>query len=168
MISNALIPYKTFNACSVACIPGGTFVHPNNKDGFSSQWLYAYYGEGSVQCINGNSLHISKALDGALHELPIDDFLNKELTVTGGSTVFHYIAINPVPSTRRFNAELINETTQRSITGFEKETVIFCLEGKIVCNDVEIDTWKFASIENNKSINLTVPQNSVALLLTER
>lgn len=168
MISNSLIPYKTFNACSIACIPNGFFVHPNNKEGSVSQWVYVYYGDGLIECTNGKSMHISKELHGVLHEIPIDDFLNTQLTVTGGNNGFHYIAINPIPTTKRFNAEVINETTQRSITGFEKETIIFCLEGKIQCNGVEIDTWKFASIENNKTVSLTVPQNSVALLLTER
>lgn len=98
----------------------------------------------------------------------IENLYGDKVEVSDITSTLSWLSINPINPNQRFDAELLRENTTKSITGTDKRIYVVCIDGKITCNDKELDTLKYVRIPEEKTIEITVPEKSAAIIVTAR
>lgn len=163
MISQTMLIARKFNVCIAANIPNGYFKHMNDESGIASSWLYFFTGDGYIETDEGI---VENFQTKGLYD--ISQYKGKVLHCHANNDGYFHAAFNFKPLTREVNAELLNSPVNRTVVGTSVFQAIFCLEGKITCNNIEVDTWKFAEIPNGKQVEIIVPDGAVAVLFKEK
>lgn len=162
MITYKTTPCRGFVMCVGSGLQNDVFQQDNQGDGIAIQYAYAYKGHGTVT--NGV---LSDVLPGK-ELLNLDKYMGTQVTFTMLGDPTMWIAINPVPDTARFDAELHKGPTSLTVSGADKRKSVVCLEGEITCNDVGVQALKYVSVKNGTDVTVQVPQDAVALVLTVR
>ena len=150
---------KGFSLCFGKMDAGDSFVHPNANTAGVNQAVYLYSG------------NISAVSNGQTIELLADQFVdtsgfaNNAITYTAGENGAKWLAINPFPETKKYSISLVTTGTS-DIVGSDKETAIICIRGNITCNAANLTPLQYTRVLNNKTITLTVPEGSVAAVIT--
>lgn len=161
MITQNTITCRGFVLCTGVMTKGESFIHNNTGDGVVSQVVYIFSGSANVS---------KDAQSILLSEDQITDIssLGESITYTAGNAGATWVAINPTPATKRFTTQLINTEQTLSITGSNKETFILCVEGVITCEGKQLGSLQYVRVLDGKIVNVTIPTNSVAIILTEQ
>lgn len=154
---------RGFVTCAGSITPKDGFLHANNADGVTNQWVYMFSGNVKATAQNGDVIDL---LDGTLTDM--SPWSNMSVSYDDVESGAQYIAINPVPNTRKYNAELLKGPVQKTITGTSKLTNIVGLEHTITCNNIPLKSRQFATVSEGKEVTIDVPENSVAVILTEQ
>lgn len=161
MISYKTTPCRGFVLCVGSGLQNDVFVQPNKGDGVAIQYAYAYKGHGTVT--NGA---MSDTLPGK-QLLDLTKYMGKEFTFTLLGDPTMWIAINPVPDTARFDAELL-PSGAHTVRGVDKRRYVLCLEGAIQCNGNPVEATKYVVLRNDSTVAVNVPQGAAAVVLTTR
>lgn len=163
-------PGSKFVLCMGALEPGDSHVHSNFGNGVFSQHVYITSGQqGTVS--NG-----TKTLPLVLHQhTDISEFYGEVITYTNTSDITgSWIAINPLPDTKRFSCKLLDGTMNETLPAIDNDRYIVCVRGSIICNGVEIicnnsklDLDSYGRVRKGKEINIIIEEGSAAFLLEE-
>lgn len=85
---------------------------------------------------------------------------------TSGEKGAGWLCINPVPTDKLFDCDLILGGTSKTITGDGKEHIIMCAKGSITINDKTFSQFNYARVLEGKTANIVVPSDSEAIYLT--
>jgi hypothetical protein len=141
---------------------GESFIHSNTGDGAVNQAVYIFSGDiTAVQNEQNISLNENELTD-------ISSLKNKPIQYTAGNAGATWVAINPAPATKRFNTQLINTEQTLSVTGSNKETFVLCIEGVITCEGKQLGSLQYVRVLDGRTVSVSVPNNSVAVILTEQ
>jgi len=163
MIIMDSITGRGFVTCAGAVSPNDGFLHPNNANGVTNQWAYMLSGNLCATAENGDVIEL---LEGTLTDM--SPWANMKISYDDKGTGAQYFAINPVPNTLRYDAELLRGPLKKTIVGTSKLTNIVGLEHVITCNNIPLKSRQFATVSEGKEVVIDVPENSVALIITEK
>jgi hypothetical protein len=153
---------RGFVTCAGALTAKDGFVHPNNSNGVTNQWVYMFTGSLRAVVENGDVVILPE------RELTdMSPWANMTITYTDEGTGAQYVAINPVPNTRRYTAELLRGPVQKTVVGTEKLMNIVGLENVSMCNDKPLHSRHFATVPAGKEVLIDVPEGAVAAVFTE-
>ena len=152
-----------FTLCGGQRDPYAVITHPNSGNRSQSQFIYPFEGTATL------------VADGIPSMQMVTGLLNDMSHFGGHNTVVHFgpaggrwIAINPSPETKLYDAILLKDGQSTTVTGTQKECVALTLQGSSVCNTTEIPEMQFASITEGKQVTVTAQAGSVVVILTER
>lgn len=154
---------RGFVLCTSAISPNDYYVLDNAGTGKVIQFLYLISGGGTLVFNDGSSMQV-------------DQDIIYDLSQYAGTPIKYWadgrgaigMAIDPVPSDKRFNHELVKGETNKTIVGTANECIILCLEGTITCNGIELKSTQYAPITEGKTVNVSVPANAAMVILTAR
>lgn len=163
-VSQSMYRNKLFNTCTLACIPNGEYVHPNKVAGLATHYIYII--NGSLTVSNNKGEQLFELNKGDMKD--VSPYIGTELILNAGPNGWHHVAFNFLPKEKRMNVEMIHGPQTRNIVGSEKEQSIFCIEGELYCDDKKVDIWKSASIPQERTVSVTIPEGSLAAFFTEK
>lgn len=134
----------------------------NSGDGTSFQLVY--FAAGSAQIEMNHDLITVQA--GQIYDF--EKYMGFPCAGKAGEDSVFWVAINPDPFTKRFDHQLIRGGEALLVVGDDKERVLVALVGAIKANGKTIRESNFASIKNGQQVNVQVPEDSVAIVLTTR
>jgi hypothetical protein len=154
---------RGFVLCTSGITPNDGFVLQNSGQGQEAQFVYINNGGGFLRFANGDVLPVDA---GNIYD--ISQYVGTPVRYEADDRGAHGLAIDPVPSGKRYDYELVKGETTRTVVGTNTEQKILCLDGTIVCNDIELKSTQYAPVVNGKTVNVTVPANAVMVILTAR
>lgn len=161
MITQNSTVCRGFVLCSGVMTKGESFIHSNIGDGSVNQAVYIFSGSANVS----KDTQSIPLLDNQLVDL---SSLGEGITYTAGDSGVTWVAINPTPAIKRFTTQLINTEQTLSVTGSNKETFVLCIEGAITCNARQLGSLQYVRILDGVTVSVSVPNNSVMVILTEQ
>jgi hypothetical protein len=158
MLNN--IPCRGFVLCVGYLSPNESLLHSNNKDGDTNQSLYTYSG-------GGFAASEGKSTKTVLQKVVTDlsDFMGSQIHYTAGEEGAAWVALNPIPATKRYETQLVSGGSVVEVMADGAECAIICLLGGINVEGKEITAQSYARVLPTKIVTLEVPQNSVALII---
>jgi hypothetical protein len=162
MIVQNSISCRGFSICYGTMTPNENLVCSNITDGFFNQWIYLYNDSALA---GTESSQTTQLLQGEL--VDVSQYAGEPIKYVAGDNGATWLGINPIPTTKRYNARLIKGSTAETVNPSDKETFIVCVDGIITCNGVQLKPMQYARIVNaSKTFELS--QNGVAIICTER
>jgi hypothetical protein len=142
--------------------PNEILVHSNIADGYFNQWNYVYSGSSIAESEAGQRTELA---EGTL--VDVSQYAGAPVKYVAGNTGVTWLSINPIPTSKRYNARLIKGATTETINPSGKETFIVCVAGILTCNGVQLKPTQYARIvSTSKTFDLN--QSGVAIICTER
>lgn len=154
------IPCRGFVLCVGYLSPNQSFVHKNNLDGDFNQTLYTYSGGGFAASEGKPTKTVIK---NVLTDL--SDFAGTPIRYTAGEEGAAWIALNPVPLTKRYSTQLVLGGSTVEVMSDGVECAVICLLGSVNVGNKIIAAQSYARVLPSKTISIEVPQNSVALVI---
>jgi hypothetical protein len=154
---------RGFVLCTSGITPNDGFVLENSGQGKEAQFVYINNGGGFLRFANGDVLPVDA---GNIYD--ISQYVGTPVRYEADGRGAHGMAIDPVPSSKKFDHELVKGEATRSIVGTSNECLVLCLDGTITCNDIELKSTQYAPVRNGKTVNVSVPANAVMVILTAR
>ena len=162
MIIQNGIACRGFAICHGTMTANEILTNPNVNDGSFNQLVYLYSGSALAGSENSQTTEL---IAGDL--VDVSQYANAPIKYVSGNNGATWIGINPIPSTKRYDARLIKGAITETINSSDKETFIVCVDGIVTCNGVELKPTQYARIvSDNKTFNLS--ENGVAIICTER
>jgi hypothetical protein len=159
MIFQDALVCRGFILCYGSFVPNEIMSHPNTGDGIATQAAYLYFGNVTASQ-NGTDIEM---LAGKVNDL--SPFINAPCESKAGALGAAWLAINPTPSTKKYDIT-IAPIGNSVVTSSSLDCVVLCVDGAINCNEKTINKMQYTRVLNNTSVNLTVSDNSVALIMT--
>jgi hypothetical protein len=157
------ITCRGFILCTSGITPNDGFVLANAGQGKEVQFVYINSGGGCFRFANGDVLPFE---GGNIYD--ISQYVGTPVRYEADERGAHGMAIDPVPNDKRYDYELVKGEATRTVVGENREQKILCLDGTIVCNDIELKSTQYAPVVNGKTVNVSVPANAVMVILTAR
>ena len=145
----------TFELCTGSIEPGEKFYNPNAKAGDLNQFVYLFSGDAVA---NDTPIYLG------LNDVSL--LAGKKILYVGGPNGASWVCVNPTPTSNRFSAEVLQNTTV-TITADGKNKTIVPVLNTATANGKEILTMGHAKVPADKVVELVVPENSVCLVLTQ-
>lgn len=164
MILTKLIDLGFANLCIVSATAGHTATFSNSGEGAQTQFSYIVTGQGTVG--PENNVAPLLAMTGKVTDM--EHLMGSPLVGKAGDETLTWVSINPKPSNKRYDYQIISGGESVTITGTDAECALVSLLGGCTTNDKSIGEHKFARIPSGQSVDVQVPQNSVAVFLISR
>lgn len=162
MIVQNGIPCRGFSICYGTMTPNEFLICENNTDGFFNQWIYLYNGSAMAGTESSQTTELTA---GTL--VDVSQYSGAPIKYVAGNNGATWLGINPIPTTKRYDARLIKGAITETINPSDKETFIVCVDGILICNGVQLKPTQYARImSSSKTFDLN--QNGVAIICTER
>lgn len=169
MILNNAINAGGFIYCMAYFGPNETVVYQNIGHGHYHQYFYIV--EGSATAIikdteHGEPVEINNTKQpGTL----INQKHNrgKWTSLVTKDESISFIFFNPIPDTRDLKVEILKGSGTHTITADEIRKTIVCITGPIQANDKGLDSLQHAKIYPGKTVELTLPENTVCAIVSE-
>ena len=162
MIVQNSISCRGFSICYGTMTLNESLLCSNITDGFFNQWIYLYNGSALA---GTESSQTTQLLQGELVE--VSQYAGAPIKYVAGNNGATWIGINPIPTSKRYDAKLIKGPTTETINPSGKETFIMCIDGIITCNGAQLNPTQYARVVNN-SKTFDLNQNGIAIICTER
>jgi hypothetical protein len=159
MILNTLL-CRGFALCTGYLAPNEILKNTNKAATELNQAVYVILGNATAASENKQSILLN-----ARQLADVSDFAGQEITHTAGSDGVAWVAVNPIPETKRYQTQLVSGGDTVEVTADGAECAIVCLVGSIDVNGKQIAALEYARVLPTKIVTLEVPQNSVALIL---
>lgn len=168
MILNNSVNAGNFIYCMAYFGPNETNSYYNIGHGHYHQCIYIVDGQGTG-CIKDESGNVlaqdNTNRQGQLIDLSMTKGYFHETTTTNtGLTV---VMFNPIPDTRILDVEILKGASSHTITATDKRKTLVCITGPIQANDKELVTLQHAKIFPGKTVELTLPENTVCAVVSE-
>lgn len=169
MILNNAINAGGFIYCMTYLGPNESIVYQNIGHGHYHQYFYIV--EGSATAIikdteHGEPVEINSTKQpGTL----VDQRHNygKWTNVITKDESISLIFFNPIPDTRDLKVEILKGSGTYTITADETRKTIVCITGPIQANDKSLVSLQHAKIYPGKTVELTIPENTVCAIVGE-
>lgn len=162
MIIQNGIPCRGFSICHGTMTPNEYLISSNTTDGFFNQWIYLYSGSAMA---GTESSQTTVLKEGSL--VDVSEYANAPIKYVAGNNGATWLGINPIPTTKRFDAKLIKGFVTETIEPSNKQTFILCIEGIVTCDGVDLKPTQYARILS-KSKTFNLKENSIAIICTEK
>jgi hypothetical protein len=159
MIFQSSLVCRGFTLCYGSYVPNETMSHPNTGNGIANQAAYLYFGNVTASQ-NGTNIEM---LAGQVNDL--SSFIDAPTEFKAGDSGAAWLAINPTPSTKKYDIT-VAPIGNSVVTSSSSECVILCVDGSIDCNGKVVNKMQYTRVRNSTSVNLNIPDNSVALIMT--
>lgn len=143
--------------------PYAIFTNPNTGGGVETHFIYVYEGGGTIHA-SGHAPFVMQS-----------EMLNDVTYMTGspilmqaGPNGIRWFGFNPNPAQTRFNAALLKDGQETTITGTAKQCFVISLQKSAICNAIEIPEFKYAPIKDGKVIRVVAPPGAIVAIFTER
>lgn len=168
MILNNSVNAGNFIYCMAHFGPNETNTYYNSGHGHYHQCIYIVdgYGSGMITDAQGNILaQDSTKRSGELVDLSMTKgTYHTTKTTDSGLTV---IMFNPIPDTRTLDVTILKGNSTHTISVEETRKVIVCITGPIQANDKQLISLQHAKVFPGKTVELTLPENTVCAIVTE-
>ena len=135
--------------------------HDTSTDAKFSQIFYLEEGSGELQLSDGSVY--GNSLTSGIWDLR--EFYKKVYKFVSYEKGAKWICINPIPSNKFFDIELLKSNTEKTIIGDDKLQIILCLRGSLNINDKVFSQYNYARILRDKQAVIKVNQDSEALYM---
>jgi hypothetical protein len=95
----------------------------------------------------------------------LSDFMGSQIHYTAGEEGAAWVAVNPIPETKRYETQLVSGGSVVEVMADGAECAIICLLGSVNVEGKAITAQRYARVLPTKIVALEVPQNSVALII---
>lgn len=158
-----VIHAEGFTLCSGVRPAHTALTHVHSGDRIETQYIYAYEGEASIYADGVPPLHY---VVGELND--ISRFAGLTTVTHFGPEGGRWLAINPSPTTKRFDFVLLKEGQETTVTGTNRQCVVLTLQGNCQCNEHNIPALQYATITEGRTAHVVVQPQSIVVVLTER
>jgi len=160
MIIQNSIACRGFSICYGSMTPNENLVCPNTTDGFFNQWIYLYDGSALAGSEASQTTELTKDT-----LVDVSQYAGAPIKYVAGNSGATWLGINPIPTTKRYDARLVKGTATETINPSAKESFIICVEGSVTCNGVQLKPMQYARVVNTSK---TFEINGTAIICTER
>ena len=169
MILNNAINAGNFVYCMANFSPNESHTYQNIGNGHFHQFLYVVSGraEETIEDQDGNVV----LFDDSDREGELVDMTELKGTVHKTKTTdtsISFITFNPVPDTRQLAVEILKGPSQHTVTAESSRKTIVCITGTIKVNDKELSTLQHAKIFPGKTVEITMPENTVCAIVSDK
>jgi hypothetical protein len=168
MILNNSVNAGNFIYCMAHFGPNESNTYFNDGHGHYHQCIYIVdgYGTGTITDAQGTVLaEDNTKRSGELVDLSMTKgTYHTTKTTDSGLTV---IMFNPIPDTRTLDVTILKGTGTHTITADEARKIIVCITGPIYANDKQLISLQHAKVFSGKTVELTLPENTVCAIVTE-
>lgn len=154
---------RGFILCTSGISPNYFYIMENSGPGKEVQFLYVIQGGGKLVFQDESTMRIDPKI---MYDL--SQYVGTPIKYWADDRGAIGMAIDPVPSNKRFNYDLVHGEATRTVVGTANECTILCLEGTITCNGVELTSTQYAPVADGKTVNVSVPANASMVILTAR
>lgn len=159
MISNVIL-CRGFALCTGYLAPNEILINKNKAATEVNQVVYT---------VAGNAVATSKNKQPTLLDTAsvadVSDFIGDEITYTAGSNGLAWIALNPIPETKKYQTQLVQAGNSIEVVSDGAECAIICLVGNANVSGKTIPALSYARVLPTKTVVLEAPANSVALVI---
>jgi hypothetical protein len=153
-----LIDTDIATLCAGCATPGHRDLLKNNAEfSGSTQICYTAYGSGIIETAIGNAEYSENNLTD------LSSFRGLLLRGTAGPNGVIWVGINP-KNERVIEYNFIKGESNTTFTGKKGVSILLCLRGQIVANNKYINELNFAVIKKDQVVDLSIPQNSTAII----
>lgn len=164
MITSKYIDISVAGLCYVTAMPNHTESFKNTGSGVETQFLYVLHGT----AVFGPSDGVQDRVLVKGEVMDIEDLMGVPLTGSTAESFASWVGVNPKPSDKRFDYQLLHGGDSLAITGDSRERFLVALVGGVEANGTTIEQHKFARVKEGQQVNVQVPMSSVAIVLTTR
>lgn len=169
MILNNAINAGGFIYCMTYLGPNESGIYHNIGSGHYHQYFYIV--EGSATAIIRDSEH-GEPIETNNTKQPgtlVDQRHNygKWTNVVTKDESITLMFFNPIPDTRDLKVDILKGAGTHTITADETRKVIVCITGPIQANDKSLVSLQHAKIFPGKTVELTLPENTVCAIVSE-
>lgn len=158
MMFGKLIDTNIATLCAMCATPGYKDVLKNSAQyGGSTQICYTAYGGGIIETDVGNAEYSEDNLTDVIN------LRGYPMRGTAGPNGAIWIGINPKDE-KVIDYNFVKGEHSFTFTGEKDVSILLCLRGEITANGKVLKDLTFASITKGKVVDITVPQNSTAII----
>ena len=170
MILNNSINAGNFIYCMAYFGPNETNTYYNDGHGHYHQYIYIVEGRGSGTITATPDGEVLRYEDGDSQGQLIDLSPTRGLyhTTKTQDTSLTTIMFNPVPAERTLDVEIVKGPANKTVYAAEKRITVVCITGPITANDKTLASLQHAKIFPGKTAELTLPENTVCALVTDK
>jgi hypothetical protein len=150
---------RGFSMCFGEFTPGEIDSFDNTGDAHANQVVYLFFGNVTASQ-NGKIIQV---MPKSITDM--SSFVNTPYSTVAGNDGAYWMAINPIPATKKYNIEIAQNGIS-TIQSTTKECVIVCADGSITVNSKLINKEQFTRVIKNNSVTLNVPEGSIAFIMT--
>jgi len=164
-LESSIVICKGFALCRGHMTPGDSYSYTKDdttQDARFSQVFYLVEGGGIMYDGIGREHGRSDASD----VWDFREYYGKSYRFLAGTSGATWLCVNPLPSNKFFNVELIRENNNKTIVGDGAEHIILCAKGNLTINDKSLSQFNYSRILNGKTAEVNVPAGSEALYLS--
>ena len=170
MILNNAVNAGGFIYCMAYWSPNERITYFNDGDGHYHQFVYVVDGEGygEVRQTENGEIFRSDNTKRVGELLDLTDTRGMYHTTVTKEQSLNMIMFNPIPTTRILNVEIVNGPITKTVTASDKRITIVCITGPITANDKTLASLQHAKIFPGKTAELTLPENTVCALVSDK
>lgn len=159
MILNTLL-CRGFSLCTGYLAPNEVLINPNKAATEVNQVVYIISGNAVAAAENQQPITLNTAC-----LIDVFNFAGTQITYTAGPEGAAWVALNPIPETKRYSTNLVQGETVVEVAADGAECAIVCLVGSINVSGKTIEALSYARVLPAKTVMLETSQNSVALVI---
>lgn len=159
MILNTLL-CRGFSLCTGYLAPNEILANPNKAATEVNQVVYIISGNAVAAAENQQPITLDTAC-----LIDVSKFAGTQITYTAGPNGAVWVALNPIPETKRYFTSLVQGETVAEVAADGAECAIVCLVGSISVSGKTIPALSYARVLPTKTVVLEAPANSVALVI---
>jgi hypothetical protein len=159
MILNTLL-CRGFSLCTGYLAPNEFLINLNKAATEVNQAVYVISGNAVATAENQQPITLNTAC-----LTDVSNFAGIQITYTAGPEGAAWVALNPIPETKRYSTNLVQSGTAVEVAADGAECAIVCLFGNINVSGKTVAALSYARVLPTKTVMLETPQNSVALII---
>lgn len=143
--------------------------HPvlNSNDGYYSQSFFVVHGSGTYHVRDtqdGAETSTTVPAVGQFHDVSAS--YDKYHCLEAGADGLAVVFFNPLPVTGTLSFEVLNAGTHTVNNTTETDKNVVCVNGPITIGDKELVAHRYGKIQPGQTFTVTVPTNSLAIVVT--
>lgn len=159
MISNVIL-CRGFALCTGYLAPNEILINKNKAATEVNQAVYTVAGNAVASSDDKPDVVLSS---DCLAD--VSDFTGNEITYKAGLDGLAWVAINPIPETKKYQTQLVQAGNSVEVVADGAECAVICLVGNTNVSGKTIPTLNYARILPTKTVMVKALQNSVALVI---
>jgi len=168
MILNNAINAGGFIYCMTYIGPHESGVYQNIGNGHYHQYFYIIEGSATAIIRESEDSEPVEINDTKQPGTLVDQRHNhgKWTSVITKDESISLMFFNPIPDTRDLKVEILKGPGTHTITAVDQRKTIVCITGPIQANDKSLASLQHAKILPGKTVELTLPENTVCAIVS--
>lgn len=164
VLSAKTIDISVAALCCIYAPPNHTQSFVNTGRGGQTQFFYVTHGTavfGPTDGVKDRVLVAGEILD-------IEHLMGSSITGSTSDASAAWVSVNPIPGDRRFDHQLIKGAGSAVVSGDSRVRAVVAIVGDIQVDGVLLREHKASQIYAGQTVNVSVPEGSVAIILVTR